>query len=105
MISSFRVNTNHFEKTKELIRRYPSFRFKRDPFFSVDSYLFTVEGDVKEFNLFNEIYEKMKEYDWTHKEGCLWSTPLPNEYTEAGFPCFWGCTCGLDTFLIENDLE
>lgn len=40
-----------------------------------------------------------------HKKDCTWATPLPNEYTEAGLPCYYGCNCGYDTWYLENEEE
>lgn len=38
-----------------------------------------------------------------HKKNCLWATLLPNEYTESGIPCYYGCDCGYDKWYLENE--
>lgn len=104
MESHFDVKKEHFEVTKMLIRRYESFRFINNPLFQLDSYRFSIEGDVEDFNKFYPIYEEMIRRNWNHKKDCMWLAPLnTSSYFIGGST--WGCTCGLDMFLIENELE
>lgn len=99
---SFNCKPEHFEKTKELIRRYKSLRHVYEPTFYISDYRIVIEGDSEDMNKFQELREKMVEWNWTHKEGCMWLTPLATTYYHSAT---WGCTCGLNNFLIENDLE
>ena len=79
------------------------------------------KAEVLEFNIFNKpfsfwikpegesIWDKVKRDDaymeirTGHKKSCLWATPLPNEFTPSGFPCFWGCNCGYDEWYLNNE--
>lgn len=99
---SFDCKMEHFEKTKELVRRYESLRFVFEPTLFNETYRITIDGNITDMNAFQEIREKMIEWNWTHKEGCMWLVPLNTNYYHNAT---WGCTCGLDIFLIENDLE
>jgi hypothetical protein len=70
---SFKIKSENLQQVKSLIKKYKSLRHLQNPYRTDRTYYFYMEGDVEEFNEFEQKIWEMESPEPIQTKSTLWS--------------------------------